>query len=80
MTASSMSPEPHAAATPECFSLCRQERSYDEAAASWAFPQCRKEHMVLSMRFIHDYVFRYGTFMALYISGKVICNLLIQGK
>ncbi len=44
------------------FRLCRQEgRSYDEAAEILGISRnAVKKHMVLSMRFIHDYVFRYG--------------------
>lgn len=57
------------------FRLCRQEgRSYDEAAAILGISRnAVKKHMVLGMRFIHDYVFRYGDVMfALYLSGKII--------
>ena len=57
------------------FRLCRQEgRSYDEAAAILGISRnAVKKHMILSMRFIHDYVFRYGdVMMALYVSGKII--------
>ncbi|MGX5816592.1 RNA polymerase sigma factor [Chitinophaga lutea] len=44
------------------FRLCRQEgRSYDEAAQILGISRnAVKKHMVLSMRFIHDYIFRYG--------------------
>lgn len=57
------------------FRLCRQEgRSYDEAAAILGISRnAVKKHMVLSMRFIQNYVFRYGDVMlALYVSGKII--------
>lgn len=57
------------------FRLCRQEgRSYDEAAAILGISRnAVKKHMVLSMRFIQNYVFRYGdVLLALYVSGKII--------
>lgn len=55
------------------FRLCRQEgRSYDEAAAILGISRnAVKKHMVLGMRFIHDYVFRYG---------DVICVLYLASK
>lgn len=44
------------------FRLCRQEgKSYDEAAAILGISRnAVKKHMVLSMRFIHDYIYRHG--------------------
>lgn len=44
------------------FRLCRQEgRTYDEAAEILGISRnAVKKHMVLGMRFIHDYIFRYG--------------------
>lgn len=44
------------------FRLCRQEgRTYDEAAAILGISRnAVKKHMVLGIRFIHDYMFRYG--------------------
>jgi len=44
------------------FRLCRQEgKSYDEAAAILGISRnAVKKHMVLSMRFIQDYIFRHG--------------------
>lgn len=44
------------------FRLCRQEgKSYDEAAAILGISRnAVKKHMVLSMRFIEDYVYRHG--------------------
>jgi RNA polymerase sigma-70 factor (ECF subfamily) len=55
------------------FKLCRQEgKSYEEAAAILGVSRnAIKKHMVLSMRFIYDYVHRYGDIlMALYIAKK----------
>ncbi|NSL90680.1 RNA polymerase sigma factor [Chitinophaga solisilvae] len=44
------------------FRLCRQEgKSYDEAAALLGISRnAVKKHMVLSMRFIQDYIYRHG--------------------
>lgn len=44
------------------FRLCRQEgKSYDEAAAILGISRnAVKKHMVLSMRFIYDYIYRHG--------------------
>lgn len=44
------------------FRLCRQEgKTYDEAAAILGISRDTvKKHMVLSMRFIQDYIFRHG--------------------
>jgi RNA polymerase sigma-70 factor (ECF subfamily) len=44
------------------FRLCRQEgKTYDEAAAILGISRDTvKKHMVNSMRFIQDYVFRHG--------------------
>ncbi|WP_143307076.1 RNA polymerase sigma factor [Chitinophaga vietnamensis] len=44
------------------FRLCRQEgKSYDEAAAILGISRnAVKKHMVLSMRFIQDYIYRHG--------------------
>lgn len=44
------------------FRLCRQEgKSYDETAAILGISRnAVKKHMVLSMRFIEDYVYRHG--------------------
>jgi RNA polymerase sigma-70 factor (ECF subfamily) len=44
------------------FRLCRQEgKSYDEAAAILGISRnAVKKHMVLSMRFIHNYIYRHG--------------------
>ena len=56
------------------FRLCRQEgRSYDETAALLGISRnAVKKHMVLSMRFIYEYVHRYGDILALiYITQKV---------
>jgi RNA polymerase sigma-70 factor (family 1) len=55
------------------FNLCRQEgKSYEEAAAILGISRnAIKKHMVLSMRFIYDYVHRYGDIlMAVYLAGK----------
>lgn len=57
------------------FRLCRQEgRSYDEVAAMLGISRnAVKKHMVLGMRFIYDYVHRYGDIMfAIYITQKVL--------
>jgi len=55
------------------FRLCRQEgKSYEEAAEILGVSRnAVKKHMVLSMRFIYDYVHRYGDIlMAVYLAGK----------
>jgi RNA polymerase sigma-70 factor (family 1) len=55
------------------FRLCRQEgKSYDEAAEILGVSRnAVKKHMVLSMRFIYDYVHRYGDIlMAVYLAQK----------
>ncbi len=52
------------------FRLCRQEgRSYEEAADLLGISRdAVKKHMVLSMRFIYDYVHRYGdVLLAIYL-------------
>lgn len=57
------------------FRLCRQEgRSYDEAAEILGISRnAVKKHMVLGMRFIHDYVFRYGDVMfAIYLADRFL--------
>lgn len=56
------------------FRLCRQEgRSYEEAAGMLGISRnAVKKHMVLSMRFIYDYVHRYGDIMlAVYVIRKI---------
>jgi RNA polymerase sigma-70 factor (ECF subfamily) len=55
------------------FNLCRQEgKSYEEAAVILGISRnAIKKHMILSMRFIYDYVHRYGDIlMAVYLAGK----------
>jgi RNA polymerase sigma-70 factor (family 1) len=55
------------------FKLCRQEgKSYEEAAEILGVSRnAIKKHMVLSMRFIYDYVHRYGDIlMAVYFARK----------
>jgi RNA polymerase sigma-70 factor (ECF subfamily) len=55
------------------FTLCRQEgKSYEEAAAILGISRnAIKKHMVLSMRFIYDYVHRYGDILvAVYLVRK----------
>ena len=55
------------------FKLCRQEgKSYEEAAEILGVSRnAIKKHMVLSMRFIYDYVHRYGDIlMAVYFVRK----------
>ncbi len=57
------------------FRLCRQEgRSYEEAGAMLGISRnAVKKHMVLSMRFIHEYVHRYGDIMlAIYGIRKIL--------
>ncbi|GAA0554613.1 RNA polymerase sigma factor [Chitinophaga japonensis] len=56
------------------FRLCRQEgKSYDEAAAILGISRnAVKKHMVLSMRFIHNYIYRHGDLLlALLLAGKI---------
>jgi RNA polymerase sigma-70 factor (ECF subfamily) len=53
------------------FTLCRQEgKSYEEAAEILGVSRnAIKKHMVLSMRFIYDYVHRYGDILlAVYVA------------
>jgi len=55
------------------FILCRQEgKSYEEAAEILGVSRnAIKKHMVLSMRFIYDYVHRYGDILlAVYLARK----------
>lgn len=57
------------------FRLCRQEgKSYDEAAAILGISRnAVKKHMVLSMRFIQDYVYRHGDILvAAYLAATFI--------
>jgi RNA polymerase sigma-70 factor (family 1) len=57
------------------FTLCRQEgKSYEEAAEILGVSKnAIKKHMVLSMRFIYDYVHRYGDIMlAVYLVRKFL--------
>jgi RNA polymerase sigma-70 factor (ECF subfamily) len=56
------------------FRLCRQEgKSYDEAALLLGISRnAVKKHMVLSMRFIYDYVHRHGDILlALFLLRKL---------
>ena len=56
------------------FRLCRQEgKSYDEAAAILGISRnAVKKHMVLSMRAIHDYIYRHGLVITLlYLAQKI---------
>ncbi|MBW8685261.1 RNA polymerase sigma factor [Chitinophaga rhizophila] len=56
------------------FRLCRQEgKSYDEAAFLLGISRnAVKKHMVLSMRFIYDYVHRHGDILfAVYLLRKI---------
>lgn len=56
------------------FTLCRQEgKSYEEAAAILGISRnAVKKHMVLGMRFIYDYVHRYGDIlMAVYLVKNI---------
>ncbi len=54
------------------FRLCRQEgKSYDEAAAQLGISRnAVKKHMVLSMRFIHNYIYRHGHVIMLILMAK----------
>jgi len=57
------------------FQLCRQEgKSYDETAALLGISRnAVKKHMVLGMRFIYEYVHRYGDIMvAIYVAQKML--------
>lgn len=57
------------------FRLCRQEgKSYDEVAFLLGISRnAVKKHMVLSMRFIYDYVHRHGDILlAIYLAGKIL--------
>jgi RNA polymerase sigma-70 factor (ECF subfamily) len=57
------------------FRLCRQEgKTYDEAAAILGISRnAVKKHMVLSMRFIHDYIYRHGDLLlAFCITLKIL--------
>lgn len=57
------------------FRLCRQEgKTYDEAAAILGISRDTvKKHMVLSMRFIQDYIFRHGDILvATYLLTTII--------
>jgi len=56
------------------FRLCRQEgKSYDEAAAILGISRnAVKKHMVLSMRAIHNYIYRHGLVITLlYLAQKI---------
>ncbi|MBV8252732.1 MAG: sigma-70 family RNA polymerase sigma factor [Chitinophaga sp.] len=57
------------------FRLCRQEgKSYDEAAAILGISRnAVKKHMVMSMRFIQDYIYRHGDIL---IASFMVATLM----